>query len=197
MREDIIAVIRQRVEAACRRESNVFGEGIWTHHVRLVVDNARRLAGLLGADLEVVTLAALLHDYAAICDVALAEEHHVHGAAEATRLLGELGYPGERTALVASSILSHRGSVPLAQESPEAVCLANADALTHLQQVPSLLRMVYVEQGLGVDEGAAWVRAKLARSWAKMDPRVQALAEPLWRAAETILAPPGDGQGGA
>lgn len=189
MRHDIIARLEGIVEGACRRETNVYGYAIWTHHIAPVVANVRRLAPHLGADLEVVTVAGILHDYASVCDAALADAHHEHGAADARRLLAAMGYPPERTALVAECILSHRGSVRLAQASAEAVCLAGADALTHFEQVPSLLYMVYAERGMGIDEGAAWVRAKLARSWAKMDPRVQALVEPLRAAGETLLAP--------
>jgi len=92
-----------------------------------VVRNAQRLAPLLGADVEVVTIAAVLHDYASVRDAALADAHHEHGAADARRLLEGMGYPPERIALVAESLPSHRGSVRLAQASADADCLASAD----------------------------------------------------------------------
>ena len=82
----MIAEIGGIVEAACRSSANKFGYGIWSHHIVSVVKYAKQLALLLGADEEVVELAALLHDYAGIKDSALAEEHHIHGAAEAERI---------------------------------------------------------------------------------------------------------------
>ncbi len=189
MNDALAAELAQLVEDACRAETNVFGYGIWSHHVRHVVEIGRRLAEMRGADVEIVTLAALLHDYAGIRDQALYEEHHLHGAAAARRLLAERGYPADRAEAVAQCILAHRGSVSLARTSPEAECLADADAATHLLNVPSLLYMVYTERRMDIDAGAAWVHAKLERSWAKLTPQAQALMRPDYEAALRTLGP--------
>jgi len=50
----------------------------------------------LGADSEIVGIAALLHDYAGIKDRRLIEEHHIYGAVEAERVLSEFTYPKDR-----------------------------------------------------------------------------------------------------
>jgi uncharacterized protein len=184
-----IGELRQLVEEACRAETNVFGYGIWSHHVVPVMAIGHQLAELRGADLEIVDLATLLHDYAAIRDADLYAEHHRHGADDARRLLAERGYPDERAEAVAQCILAHRGSVPLARPSVEAECLADADAAAHFRNVPSLLHMVYTQRHLGIDEGAAWVRAKLERSWAKLSPPARALMAPDYEAALHTLRP--------
>ena len=57
----VIAEIAKIVQEACARESNVFGYGIWTHHITRVVAHGKRLAKMWGADLEIVEIAALLH----------------------------------------------------------------------------------------------------------------------------------------
>ena len=101
----MIAEIASIVEKACAQETNIFGYGIWTHHITQVVQNGNRLARLFGADIEIVEPAALLHDYASIID-----------------------------------------------------------------QVPSLLRLAFVQRHMGIDKGARWVRAKLERSWHKQRP---------------------------
>ena len=87
MRDPRIKEVRAIVERACVAESNVFGYGIWTHHIVRVAHHAVRLAPMFGADPEIVEIAALLHDYASVRDEALYEEHHVHGPIEAGRLL--------------------------------------------------------------------------------------------------------------
>ena len=157
------------------KSSNIFGYGIWTHHITQVVSYAKRLAELNGGILEIVELAALLHDYAAIKDEALYAEHHVYGPIEAERILSELGYPPERIKAVKHCIATHRASVPSERRTIEAQCLADADAMAHIDQVPSLMRMVYVERGLDIDEGTQWVREKLRRSWSKLSAQAKAM----------------------
>ena len=59
---DIIKVIEKEVEEKCKSENNIFGYGIWTHHILSVVKYSKMLAEKIGADVEVVEIAALLHD---------------------------------------------------------------------------------------------------------------------------------------
>jgi uncharacterized protein len=187
----MIAQIAQMVEKACARESNVFGYGIWTHHVTRVVAHGKRLAEIWGADPEIVEIAALLHDYASIKDAALYAEHHIHGAVEAGKLLTRFHYPAERIRSVQDCIATHRGSVPSEPKSAEAECLANADAMAHIEQVPALLALAFCQRGMGIDQGMAWVRAKLERSWDKLRPDVQERVQGQYRAALTTLTPTG------
>ena len=184
---DLIASIAEIVERACAADSNVFGYGIWTHHITAVVENARRLAPTFDADTEIVVLAALLHDYASVKDEALYADHHLHGPIEAERVLNRLNYPSDRIEEVMHAIAAHRGSVEVEAKTPEAVCLRNADALAHVQNVPSLLKLAYAEHKMNVDDGAQWVRAKLERSWEKLSPDVRALAQTDFDAARTLL----------
>ncbi len=188
MSERLIEEIRITVERACAAESNVFGYGIWTHHITRVADHAARLAPIFDADPQVVEIAALLHDYASVKDESLYEDHHLHGPVEAGKLLDRLGYPAAKTQAVREAIASHRASVAVDRRSPEAECLANADALAHVENVPSLLHLAYVRRGLGIDDGAAWVRAKLERSWGKLSPRVRDEARGTYRSALRVLA---------
>ena len=189
MERNLIQAIEHIVEEACAAQANIFGNGIWTHHIPLVARNARRLAPHFEADPEVVEIAALLHDYASVKDAALYENHHLHSSTEAAQILARLGYPPEKIAAVRQAIEGHRASVRVDERSAEADCLANADAMTHIEQVPSLLYLAYVRRGLDIDEGATWVRAKLERSWAKLRPDVRASLRLQYEAALEICAP--------
>lgn len=175
------------VEAACAAPTNVFGYGIWTHHLTDVVALGRRLAPQFEADAEVVELAALLHDYASVKDEALYAEHHVHGPIEAARLLRRFGYPEQTIEAVKEAIAAHRGSVPVPGASAAARCLRNADALAHLRNVPSLLYLAFVQHGMTLDEGTRWVREKLVRSWGKLDAEVQGAERAAFDAALQLL----------
>ena len=182
----MITEIARIVKEACAKETNIFGYGIWTHHITQVVKNGDRLAEMFGADLEIVELAALLHDYASIKDEALYKDHHIHSATEAEELLRCFNYPQERIEAIKACIAAHRGSVP-GEKSTEAECLANADAMAHIEQVPALLELAFVQHGMGIDEGTEWVRAKLERSWNKLHVEVQGMMKEKYEAALMTL----------
>ncbi|MFQ5602640.1 MAG: HD domain-containing protein [bacterium] len=185
----IIHELEKMVEAACASEKNIFGYGIWTHHIKQVVKVGRRMASEFEADAEIVEIAALLHDYAGIKDESQEAEHHLHGPRAAERILRELGYPESKIAAVKHCIAAHRASVPRERRTPEAECLANADAMVHIEQVPSLLHLAFVQLGMGIDEGTAWVRKKLKRTWNKLSPQIQERMRVKYEAAlETLTA---------
>lgn len=188
MSRTLLEEIGRAVEQACVADTNVFGYGIWTHHIQQVADHARRLAPRFGADPEIAEVAALLHDYASVKDEALYEDHHVHGPAEAAKVLSRLDVPQTKIEAVQEAIAGHRASVPVGERSAEAECLANADALAHIEQVPSLLFLAFQQHGLGIDDGAAWVRAKLTRSWNKLRPDVQEMVRDRYEAALKTLS---------
>jgi hypothetical protein len=185
--DHMIEAIANIVEAACRRETNIFGYGIWSHHIVYVVKYSKLLAEQLGADSEIVEIAALLHDYASISNPALYDDHHIHGPIEAERVLRSLGYPEERIVAVKMCIAAHRGSVEAARPTAEAVCLASADGMAHIDQVPSLFYLVYVRRQMTIDEGVHWIREKMERSWRKLCPEAQALIHDKYAAAIGLL----------
>jgi len=158
--------IRAIVEEACKKETNIFGYGIWTHHIVYVVQYGKLLAEQLGADAEIVELAALLHDYASIKDESLYRNHHLHSPLEAERILREVDYPEGKIYAVKQCI---------------------ADAMAHIDQVPSLLYLAFARFGMSIDEGTAWVREKLARSWQKLCPEAQAMMKDRYEAAQVLL----------
>jgi uncharacterized protein len=170
MNQDLVSHIASTVEQACKDNSNTFGYGIWSHHIRPMMDIAPELAGLHQADTEIVIVSVLLHDYAGIKDPAMIEDHHIHGANHARIILSAANYPEDRISMVEQSILSHRGSVPSVRTSPESRCLADCDAILHVQQIPSLFYVAYTRKQMDIDAGVNWVRAKIARDWEKLSP---------------------------
>lgn len=183
----MIQSIADLVEEACKSDSNIFGYGIWSHHIVYVVKYAKLLAEKLSADVEVVEIAALLHDYAGIKDSSMEKEHHIYGAIEAERILSQFGYPEEKTEKVKECILSHRGSVPTERATIEAECIASADAMSHAFQVPSLLHLAYVRQGMGIDEGKQWVLDKIERSMKKLCPEARAMVDEHYSNVKAVL----------
>ena len=187
MIETIKNKVEQIVEQACAADTNIFGYDIWTYHILPVVYNAKQLAPRFNADPQIVEFAALLHDYASIKDEALYADHHIHGPIEAEKLLKRFGYPKKKTEAVKDAIATHRASVTVEHRGAEGACLANADAMSHVEQVPSLLYLVYVHHGMEIDEGRLWVTAKLQRSWRKLRADVQEILRDRYEAALKTL----------
>jgi len=183
----LIHQLEKVVQDACAKDSNIFGYTIWTHHIVPVIHNAKQLAKLLGADLEIVELAALLHDYASVKDQNLYKDHHINSAIEAEKILKSFDYPAKKIAAVKHCIETHRGSVENQQRSIEAECVASADAMAHIQNVPALLYSAFIHRGMDIDEGTQWLRKKLERSWKKLIPAAQEIAKEQYEAALKIL----------
>jgi len=179
--------IEQMVEQVCKQKTNIFSYTIWTHHIVAVVQNAKQLAKRVGADLEIVELAALLHDFASVKDKNLYKDHHINSAIEAEKILRSFDYPAEKIAAVKHCIETHRGSIEEQRRSLEAECVASADAMAHIQNVPALLYSAYTQRGMDIDKGTVWLRRKLERSWNKMIPEAQELMKEKYEAALKIL----------
>ena len=165
---NIIEQIEAEVIRRYNSPSNIFGAESWHYHTKQVVKKAIVLAEQHNADVEIVTLGALLHDIAAITDEKYVENHHIIGAEIADELLTKLNYPKERIEHVKQCVLNHRGSKPAEKLTIEEVCVADADALAHFDNIPSLFCMVYKERGMSIAEGEQWLKSKLERSYAKL-----------------------------
>lgn len=183
----MIRFIKYIVEERCKSRNNVFGYEIWTHHITFVVKYSKSLAEILGADKEIVELAALLHDYAGIIDKAMYKDHHIFGAIEAEKLLNGFEYPEDKIAKVKECILQHRGSIESVKSTKESICIASADAMAHIDQMPSLLHLAYCKKNMSVNEGATWVLNKLQRSYYKLCPEAKALINEKYESSIRIL----------
>ncbi len=160
--------IEKIVWEACQSPNNIYGPADWDYHVKTVVFFGKKLAKELSLDVELIEIACLLHDYAAISNGKFADTHHIEGARMADELLSQYNYPREKIELVKKCILSHRGSVNVEKTILEEQVVADADAMAHIENFKSLLYLAYVEKGLSIEEGSDWVLKKVQRSWSKM-----------------------------
>lgn len=118
-------------------------------HVRRVVANAKQIARLEGARLEVVVPAAWLHDCVAVPKDSPARSRASRiAAAEATRLLGDWGVDGTLLPDIAHAIEAHSFSAGIAPKTIEAGVLQDADRLDALGAV-GLARCLMLGAELG------------------------------------------------
>ncbi len=167
MREDIIDLLHSEIERRCKLPTNFFGMGCY-YHIESVVKNAELLAKQYGADIEIVIIASWLHDIASITDYSLYENHHIYGAQIAKELLSSFDYEDCKIERVQKCIFNHRGSVEHDKLTLEEVCVADADAISHFDNVPGLLYLAYVKRGLDIETGKVFVKKKLERSYQKL-----------------------------
>lgn len=188
--QEIINEIYEEVKRRCSLPSNFYGVGAWNHHIEIVYQIAKNNAKLYGANQDIVSLAALLHDIASVTNKDYTEEHHLIGAEIAEELLQKYNLTQEQISLIKKCILNHRGSRLMTKNSPEEICLADADAMAHFYSIPSLLEMVYVEKKLSIDDGAEFVLNKLKRSYNKLSPQGKKIVSSRYKAALLVLKKP-------
>ena len=99
--------IYKEVKRRCELPSNAYGIGAWDHHIKIVYELAKKYASEYGANQEIVSLAALLHDVASVTDVTYTEEHHIIGAKIAEELLLQENYPIEKIEQIKKCILNN------------------------------------------------------------------------------------------
>lgn len=185
--EEIIEIIYKEVKRRCLLPTNAYGIGAWDHHIKLVYEIAIDIYKQYGAQYDIVALASLLHDIASVTNKDYTDEHHVIGANIAEELLKQYNLPNDKIQLIKLCILNHRGSRLKEKTTPEEVCIADADAMAHFYSVPSLLRMVYVEKGMSIDNGAEFVYNKLERSYNKLSNQGKKIITPHYEAAKILL----------
>lgn len=186
-KQKLIKIIYDEVKNRCMLPSNIYGTSTFEHHIELVYKIARDNSLVYNANKDIVSLAALLHDIAAITSKDYIEDHHIIGAQIAEELLQEYNLEKEELELIKKCILNHRGSKLSEKTTNEEICVADADAMAHFYGVASLFRMVYVEKNMSVDEGIEFVQKKLERSYNKLSEKGKEIIKPEYEAAKILL----------
>lgn len=167
MEKEIINKIKAEIRKRCDGPDNFFGLGSY-EHIESVAKHAVELAKYYNADVEVCEIAGWLHDIASITDYSLYKEHHIHGANIAEEILNSYNYPKDKIESVKLCILNHRGSIEKDKTTREQKCIADADAISHYDNLPALFHLAFVQRKLNIDDGIKFVKNKLDRSYNKM-----------------------------
>ena len=85
---DIIATIKDFVEAECKKPTSKYGYEPFPCHFVPMVAFAKQLADQLGGDKEIIEISGRLHDLGSI--IYGREDHHITGAEIAEKKLNEL-----------------------------------------------------------------------------------------------------------
>ena len=158
----------------------------WRYHLQPVITRAIELADRYNADRAVVEVAAIFHDYANLIDYANSDMHHILGAQYAEEILQKDGYNQEFIDRVKACIENHRASVVREKYTIEEICVADADAISHLDSVVELICWrAYL--GEDIQTANAFVKNKIRKSYAKMSDETKEYMKDKYNAIMDIL----------
>ena len=179
--------VERIVKQANDNRKNQFTDTVWQYHIQPVVKHSLILGKKLKADMEILELSALLHDYASLVDKKLYKEHHLHGARLAGEILSNLNYPEEKIKHIKDCILSHRGSLNIKKKTIEAKILASADAMAHITELVDMFYLTFGVYSLKTTAGAKWLKGKLIRDWQKIMPEGKKIIKEEYNSAIKLL----------
>lgn len=183
IRNKVIKIVKN----ASYSKNNKFTSTVWNYHILPVVEHSLALGKKFNADLEVLELSALLHDYAGVLNFKLYKDHHLHGARLAENILQKLNLPKEKIIHVKECIISHRGRVKIGKKTIEAKILASADAMAHISELADMFYLTYGIHKYETSEGAEWLKGKLQRSWDKIMPEGRIIVKDIYETSLNIL----------
>jgi uncharacterized protein len=182
---NIVEQIRSFVEEECKKPSSKYGYEPFVNHFIPMHDFAVKLAEEQNADLEIVELAAWLHDIGSI--VYGRENHHITSAKIAEEKLREWGYPEKKIEIVKKCILNHRGSCPGIKESKEEQIIADADAMSAFEHIEGLFRAAYVSENMNQEEARKSVLEKFENCWNKISKEAREIVKNKYEAVMMLL----------
>lgn len=156
----IIKDINKLLEEVC-------DDGRMKYHIIPVVNISLEMGKKLNADLEVLEIAAYLHDITRI--LGDKDNHHITGAKYARDFLEKYNFDDEKISLIEKCIKNHRGSVNNKRDTVEEKIISTADAISHIQYPLPLFYTWYGKRKLNIEDGALEIKNKLQRSWNKIE----------------------------
>ena len=178
-------LIKEQSEIFDKTQNCQIGQ-TWKYHLLPVIQNACLLAEKYGANKDVVEVAAIFHDYADLLDFANRDNHHILGAELAEGVLFQDGYDQDFIDRVKLCIQNHRASVVKEKFSIEEICVADADAMSHLD---SVVELICWRAYLGEDVQTCndFVKNKIKKSYAKMSKETKTLVQDKYDSIMKIL----------
>ena len=180
--ENIVEEIRKFVEGECKKPASKYGYEPYEFHFVPMVKYAKILAEKLNAEIEVVEIAAWLHDIGSIINGR--KEHHITGAKIAEKKLIELNYPKEKIGKIKKCIFNHRGSVNNGKTTIEEKIIADADSLSTFDNLPGIFKAAFIYENQTQGEAKKTTLKKLEGHWNKLSfPESRKLIKPKYDAA--------------
>lgn len=69
------------------------------------------------------------------------------------------------------------------------MCVADADAISHFDSIPSLLYLAYAERKMSLEDGIKFVKEKLMRSYGKLSAESKDFYKDKYQQVMEVLSP--------
>lgn len=182
----IVEKARQFVKSECKKPTSIYGSGVYFEHFVPMVKHSKDLCRKLGGDLELIILAAWLHDIGSI--VYGRKNHHLTSAKIAESFLTKNRYDKIKIKLILKCIKNHRQSTDLKRKTLEEKIIADADAICNFDMLPGLFYATLVVENLTPIEAAKSVKKKLENKWRRLHFREsKEIIKPKFEAAMLLL----------
>lgn len=155
---DIINNIKNLIIKYCEeyKENAQDNYDFWNEHIKFVYQESIELAKKYKADIEIVSLGALLHDVALIKKIGERKDHHINGKDLANEILTDYNYPQNKKERVLNCVLNHRSSKN--GTTIEELCVADADILAHFDNIPMLFNSGFNRSNKTLDNIREWLK---------------------------------------
>ena len=168
------------------KNSSADNYDFWNEHIKYVYEESIELAKKYNANIEVVSLGALLHDIALICNVGDKKDHHINGEKLASQILDRFNYSGEMKERVLKCVYNHRSSKNA--ESVEELCVADADILAHFYNIPMVFHLAFNKQKVKFNDAKTWIQDNFEKDYNDLSDRTKKIFEKKYRnICEVIL----------
>jgi len=184
MNKELIEAVRNFVEEECKKPGANYGSAYEDHFITMH-NYAVKLAGKFDADLEVVEIAAWLHDIGSI--IYGRADHHITGAKIAEDKLKEFDYPEDKIAKVKFCILNHRGSAGSEGDSPELRVIIEADTLSAFDDIGGLFEAALVYEHKSRKGAVGSVMKKLKNKYNQLLPEAKSLVQKKYDTALVLM----------
>ena len=172
---DIIKVIEKYVIDKCEeyKESAEDSYDFWNQHIKYVYKESLSLAEKYGADTEIVSLGALLHDIALVSKVGDRKDHHINGEILARKILDDKNYDEAKKERVLKCVYNHRSSKNAT--TIEETCVADADILAHFDNIPMLFNSAYIRNKVSLNDVKEWMRETFEKDYNDLSDKTREL----------------------
>lgn len=162
---DIIDLVKRDIINYCKEYKNNSRDNydFWNQHIKYVYNEAIELAHKYNADIEIVSLGALLHDIALIKQVGTRAEHHINGKKLAEQILLHYEYQEPKLSRVLECVYNHRSSKN--SKTIEELCVADADILAHFDNIPMLFNSAFNRNNINLNEIDEWMKNTLEKDF--------------------------------
>lgn len=162
---NIIENVKNEMIKICEENKKKSNFDHWNNHIRIVYERGHELAIERNADIEIVDISTILHDVARVKGVGPIEEHNIYGAEVAEEILKRYNYPEEKIERVKRCIYNH---IDNPKESVEEEIVADADALSHFDDLSTLYYLAFKMLKLDFEQAKDFIKKKLEFDYNKL-----------------------------